>query len=205
MRAGTILKVFIGLVAVAIIIYSFSGGETESQYIERIMTDREDKDRFMRTSSESPFKIDTIKYNGLKYFDPDPVYQLTAKFRPSHVPQFLFIPTNDKKEIRYKTYGYVDFELHGKSNKLLVLELADGSENDGHLFIPFGDETSAVTTYGAGRYLDIKHTSGDRLIKLDFNLAYNPYCAYSETFSCPLPPAENLLSIPIEAGEKTYE
>lgn len=205
MRAGTIIKVLIGIVVVAIIIYAFSGGETEEQYIQRIETERKDKDRFMRTSSDSPFKIDTVKYNGLKYFDPDPMYQITARFRPSETPGFLFIPTNDNKEIRYKTYGHANFELHGKSNSLLILELADGSENDGNLFIPFGDETSAETTYGAGRYLDIKHNPGDKLIKLDFNLAYNPYCAYSETFSCPLPPVENLLSIPIEAGEKTYE
>jgi uncharacterized protein (DUF1684 family) len=72
------------------------------------------------------------------------------------------------------------------------------------LFLAFGDGTSAEETYGAGRYLDIDKTQGSNTITLDFNKAYNPYCAYSEKFSCPLPPAENLLVIPIPAGEKSY-
>jgi hypothetical protein len=72
------------------------------------------------------------------------------------------------------------------------------------LFLAFGDETSARETYGAGRYLDVKKVPGSSTITLDFNLAYNPYCAYSDGFSCPLPPKENLLSIAINAGEKTY-
>jgi uncharacterized protein (DUF1684 family) len=72
------------------------------------------------------------------------------------------------------------------------------------LFLAFGDKTSALETYGAGRYLDVTKTPGSRTIKLDFNLAYNPYCAYDNTYSCPLPPAENLLEVAVKAGEKTY-
>jgi uncharacterized protein (DUF1684 family) len=72
------------------------------------------------------------------------------------------------------------------------------------LFLAFGDETSAVESYGAGRYLDIKKVPGSTSITLDFNLAYNPYCAYNDTYSCPLPPKENLLPVAIRAGEKVY-
>ena len=74
----------------------------------------------------------------------------------------------------------------------------------GKLFLAFGDETSGAETYGAGRYLDITKTPGSNTIILDFNQAYNPYCAYSNSFSCPLPPPENLLRVAIRAGEKTY-
>ena len=74
----------------------------------------------------------------------------------------------------------------------------------GTLFLAFADETSARETYGAGRYLDLKKIGGATEIELDFNRAYNPYCAYAEGFSCPLPPPENILKIAIRAGEKTY-
>jgi uncharacterized protein (DUF1684 family) len=74
----------------------------------------------------------------------------------------------------------------------------------GKLFLAFGDETSARETYGAGRYLDVQKVPGSKTITLDFNKAYNPYCAYNETFSCPLPPQENLLQVAIKAGEQTY-
>jgi uncharacterized protein (DUF1684 family) len=74
----------------------------------------------------------------------------------------------------------------------------------GKLFLAFGDATSARETYGGGRYLDITKTPGSTTITLDFNQAYNPYCAYDDTYSCPLPPAENLLTVAIKAGEKNY-
>lgn len=71
------------------------------------------------------------------------------------------------------------------------------------LFIPFRDQTSGQETYGSGRYIDLaENTSG--IYTLDFNRAYNPYCAYNDTYSCPLPPAENTLAVPIRAGEKKY-
>jgi uncharacterized protein (DUF1684 family) len=74
----------------------------------------------------------------------------------------------------------------------------------GTLFLAFADETSTQETYGAGRYLDIKKVPGSSSVLLDFNKAYNPYCAYSDKFSCPFPPKENILSVPIRAGEKVY-
>ena len=203
MSTNKIIGIIVAAIAVIILIYSFSGGETDEQYVERIRKEREDKDRFMRRSSQSPFRESDTEYSQLQYFEPDPAYKVTAKFIPAQ-KKVVMVPTNDGEEVRYLQYGYAEFELHDQMNRLLILELADGSEEEGHLFIPFGDETSANETYGAGRYVDIKH-NGERLVKIDFNTAYNPYCAYSETFSCPLPPVENLLTIPIRAGEKTYK
>ncbi|MGK7391874.1 MAG: DUF1684 domain-containing protein [Candidatus Cyclobacteriaceae bacterium M2_1C_046] len=186
-----------------ILIYSFSGGETEAEYKERITKEREDKEQFMRSSRESPFK--NREYKGLKYFEPDPAYKVMARFDPVEVEEIMLLPTSDNKQMRYRKYGYAEFELHDENNRLLILELADGSEDEGNLFIPFGDATSADQTYGAGRYLDIKHNPKEVVVLLDFNNAYNPYCAYNEEFSCPLPPKENLLIVPIQAGEKNYE
>lgn len=205
MKNSTIIGIVIFSILFIILVYSFSGSETKEQYVERINKEREDKDRFMRTSKSSPFKEHNVRYEGLKYFDPNPDYSITAKFTPIASRDALILPTSDNKSMRYRKYGYADFEMHGQQNRLLILELADGSENDGHIFIPFGDATSADQTYGAGRYLDIKHKNDEVVVKLDFNQSYNPYCAYSEKFSCPLPPVENLLIIPIQAGEKTYK
>lgn len=205
MSTKRIIGIIAGGILAIILIYSFSGGETNEQYIERINKEREDKERFMRSSKTSPFRESNIKFNGLQYYKPDPHYKLVAKFTPAERPDALLLPTSDGKEMRYLPYGYADFELDNTNNRLLILKLADGSEEDGHLFIPFGDETSADETYGAGRYLDINHQKNKKTVELDFNKAYNPYCAYSETYSCPLPPRENLLPIPIRAGEKTYK
>jgi uncharacterized protein (DUF1684 family) len=79
------------------------------------------------------------------------------------------------------------------------------SAEDGHFFLSFYDETSAIATYGAGRYLEVDYKKGQTQVVLDFNKAYNPYCAYTEGYSCPVPPPENNVSIFINAGEKNYE
>ena len=113
--------------------------------------------------------------------------------------------TSDGKEEHYLEYAYADFKLHGKAQRLLILELMDMGPNRGKLFLAFADETSANETYGAGRYLDVTRTSGSNTITLDFNKAYNPYCAYNDEFSCPFPPKENLLTVAIMAGEKNYK
>jgi len=76
--------------------------------------------------------------------------------------------------------------------------------NEYGFFIPFVDSQAGKVTYGAGRYLD-PELKEDGMLILDFNLAYNPYCAYNELYSCPIPPAENRLSVPIKAGEKNYK
>ena len=94
--------------------------------------------------------------------------------------------------------------MEGIENKLLILELMEMGPQRGKLFLAFADETSGDETYGAGRYLDVKKVPAATSVVLDFNLAYNPYCAYNDSYSCPFPPKENILKIPIKAGEKTY-
>jgi uncharacterized protein (DUF1684 family) len=116
----------------------------------------------------------------------------------------VVLKTNDDKEQRYLEYAYAEFNLDGVRNRLTILEGIDMGPIRGKLFLAFGDETSAVETYGAGRYLDVNKVPGSRTIVLDFNKAYNPYCAYNNSYSCPLPPAENLLKVAIKAGEKNY-
>ena len=110
------------------------------------------------------------------------------------------IGTSDGQTRTYQRAGIVRFEVNGAEVELTLLNHIG---DDGY-FLPFRDATSGETTYGGGRYLDIDlEKSGT--VSLDFNLAYNPYCAYSEAYSCPLPPVENWLTVPIEAGELSYQ
>lgn len=204
MKSKNIIVLLVVVILIITVFYSFQGSQDETAYVEEIRKEREEKDRFMRNSAESPFAKAKDSYTGLNYFAPDITYRVMADLEPIQQKKTVILGTNDGKEQRYIEYAYARFKLHGKNNKLLILEIADMGPFRGKLFLAFGDETSARETYGAGRYLDVTKTPGSSTIKLDFNLAYNPYCAYDESFTCPLPPRENILSIPIEAGEKNY-
>jgi uncharacterized protein (DUF1684 family) len=114
------------------------------------------------------------------------------------------LTTSTGEEERYLDYAWAIFDLDGTEHRLLVLEIMSMGPNRGKLFLAFADETSARETYGGGRYLDLKKIPAATTIELDFNKAYNPYCAYNENYSCPLPPPENLLKVAILAGEKSY-
>ncbi len=158
----------------------------------------------MQTSPESPFKDNPDEFTPLKYFPPDIRYKLTAELIPVKNKKPVVLSTNDGKQQQYVEYAYADFDLDGYHNRLLILEVLDTGPIRGKLFLAFGDETSAGETYGAGRYIDVVKVPGANTITLDFNKAYNPYCAYVEKYSCPFPPPENLLKVAIRAGEKVY-
>lgn len=206
MKAKSIIVILVVSVGVLSIFYSFqNSGEDEKAYRERIENEREEKDNFMRNSPESPFFEIKNKFKTLNYFPVDINYKIIASLNPVSQRDVVVLPTSDGKEQHYLKYAYAEFELAGATNTLLILEVMDIGPQRGNLFLAFGDDTSARETYGAGRYLDIRKVPGSSTITLDFNQAYNPYCAYTNKYSCPLPPAENLLSVAIMAGEKNYE
>ena len=197
--------VLIGLLAaIATIVYYSVKDETPAGYIEEIEKDRKERNYFMRNNDASPFAGDEANFTELKFFPIDGNYRINASLTPAEPKKIIELPTSDGKKQRYSTYAYAEFSLDGIKCKLLILEVMDMGPNKGMLFLAFGDQTSAVETYGAGRYLDVKKVPGSTSITLDFNLAYNPYCAYNDTYSCPLPPKENLLPVAIRAGEKIY-
>jgi len=205
MKLKSILIIGIVIALVAILYYSFTGNENSEAYITRIQKMREEKDNDMRTAPDSPFASDsTHSFKGLTYYPVDAAYRIQARLTKVEQPKTVSLPTSDNKEKSYLEYAYAEFELQGVSSKLLILEIMDMGPYRGTLFLAFADQTSATETYGAGRYLDIKKVPGSTSVLLDFNEAYNPYCAYNDNFSCPFPPKENILNIRIEAGEKTY-
>src|SRR5690606_17749804 len=204
MKLKNIILVLIVTVIIGSVLYTIYGSKDQTDYITAIKKERDEKEQFMRTSKESPFAKNPESFTSLKYYPPDLKYKITATLVPIQSKKQVVLATNDGKEERYMEYAYAEFDLHGFHNRLLILEMIDMGPSRGKLFLAFGDRTSAEETYGAGRYLDIAKSQGSNTITLDFNKAYNPYCAYAEEFSCPLPPPENLLTIPINAGEKTY-
>src|SRR5688572_13765700 len=205
MKAKSIIIIGIVLIAVVTIYYSFSGSENSEAYVASIQKMRAEKDNTMRNGSDSPFANDSLNsFEGLKYYPIDATYRIQATLTHIENKKAISLPTSDEKQKSYLEYAYAEFEMQGERNKLLILEIMDMGPYRGTLFLAFADKTSAVETYGAGRYLDIKKVPGSTSVILDFNEAYNPYCAYNDNYSCPFPPQENILNIRIEAGEKIY-
>ncbi|MBX2965660.1 MAG: DUF1684 domain-containing protein [Cyclobacteriaceae bacterium] len=203
MKKNNVIIMGVVLLAVITVVYSFVG-QDDGAYEQTILKQREEKDHFMRTASDSPFAGKVEEYAGLNYFPPDKKYRVTARLTPIENKKMTELATSDDKTKRYMEYAYAEFSIDGAAQRLLIFEIIDMGPYRGTLFLAFGDETSTRETYGAGRYLDVKKPKGIKTITLDFNEAYNPYCAYNENYSCPLPPRENLLTIPVKAGEKMY-
>jgi len=201
MSRNQLIYVIVGVMVLIILFYSFLGTNGQETYIQEVLTKREETDRFMRASEESPFNNAEEVYNGLKYYDPNPDYKINADFTLISNGDLRRLPTSDGKEEIYREYGFADFELDGRSHRLLILQMEGGLN---HIFLAFADSSSGDETYGAGRYLEIPEIRDGKIL-LDFNYAYNPYCAYVADYSCPLPPAENYLATYILAGEKNYE
>ncbi len=144
------------------------------------------------------------EFHGLDYFDFDSSYHVQAEFIKKKGRKFK-MPTSTERTPIYRRVGIVRFTIDNTNCELEVyknIALSKKEEYKDYLFIPFRDGTSRVETYGGGRYLDITAPSSSTLV-IDFNQAYNPYCAYSGRYSCPIPPAVNDLTVRIEAGEKT--
>lgn len=171
-----------------------------SFYIDTVEMNREQKDQYFRANPYSPIAIEKrVNFTGLNYYPVDVAMRLTLPLERAAEPAPLTIQTNTGEERPFRRIGTVTFEVEGQPATLAIYQ---GQDHD-DLFVPFRDATSGGETYGAGRYLEPEELA-DGNILLDFNAAYNPFCAYSDDFSCPLPPAENHLTVPIRAGEKSY-
>jgi uncharacterized protein (DUF1684 family) len=156
------------------------------------------KDEFFARSSDSPLDAGQRRtFAGLPYFDPDPAFRFDATLERRPAAEYEDIQTSDGQVRHLPRAGTLRFTLDGRELGLAAYDQGD------ELFVPFRDATSGDETYGAGRYVEAHPIGGGRY-DLDFNAAYNPYCAYNENWSCPLPPRENWLDVPIRAGEKRF-
>ncbi len=197
--------IFTALIALAALIYfSLKGGMSEEEFIEDITKEREEKTDFLKKGEGSPFATLPEEFKNLKYYKPDLNYRINATLTPIQDKNVIVLPTSDGKEQKYLEYARATFTLDGVECKLLILEVMEMGPQRGKLFLAFADKTSGGETYGAGRYLDIKKVPVATSVLLDFNKAYNPYCAYNDSYSCPFPPSENVLKVAIHAGELSY-
>lgn len=171
---------------------------------------REGRDKEFRSKKQSPLtETDFENFKGLNYLPVDQKFRVEAEFNRTSDEKYFQMPTSSGKARTFIKFGVLNFKLNNQKYSLNVYQtdaetLKKYPEYADLLFVPFKDLTNGKETYGGGRYLDIKTPSGKRVI-LDFNLAYNPNCAYgSDRYSCPIPPKENFLQVEIKAGEKIY-
>jgi uncharacterized protein (DUF1684 family) len=170
---------------------------------QRVQQWRKERDQFFRTHDRSPLSLlERRNFNGLKYYPLNSQYVFYGEIERfilniNNPRYYATFPTNKGTNKRYIRYGKFHFTMDGKEYTIQIYKsiLSDT------LFIPFKDKTNGEETYEGGRYIDAEILPGYTMI-LDFNMAYNPSCAYNDKFVCILPPQENVLNTSIRAGEK---
>lgn len=173
------------------------------------------RDAFIQYTRE--YKIDRSNEDGpltpsdtiyIDFFEADSTYVVNAKVERLENSDTLTMLTVNGKKKQYIKYAYLHFELQGVQQKLMLFQSVRLMRNPlykNYLFLPFYDESNGNTSYGGGRYIELSsmEIKGEEL-RLDFNRCFNPYCAYTTGYSCPIPPAENTLTVSVLAGEKAY-
>jgi len=160
---------------------------------------RKEKDEFFGEHPQSPLEPEQKNnFSGLNYFPENEALRLEVKAELLNDPQPIQMQTTTGGTQVYIRYGRIKFDVDDQETELTIYKSEHG------YFLPFVDSLAGEETYPAGRYLDPEELPGNRFL-VDFNIAYNPYCAYNEMWSCPITPAENRLKVPIRAGEKIFK
>lgn len=186
--------------------------EDSLRIVQEIMYHRTAVDSFFRYDAESPFLRDTtVEYKGLRWFPPDIRYYLRSRLHRYTDPETVTIMGTHGEERKHLKYGYFVLRIDGKDLHLNVYKfLPDDPRRyalyKDHLNVWFTDRTTGKETYEVGRYLEVGTESPDPefIYTINFNNAYNPYCAYSALYSCAIPRREDYLDVAIRAGELKY-
>lgn len=185
-------------------ILNYSNAQT---YTEKIQIHRDKYISDFLTDEHSPLSKKDIKH--LDFYEIDSAYSVKGNISltPDAIPFDMATSLGIVK--RYVQYAIITFQLHDSTFTLSIyqsMKLREQEEYKDYLFVPFNDNTNYTETYGGGRYLDFRMRDiVDGNINVDFNKVYNPYCAYSGGYACPVPPAENKLNTDIKAGEKNFK
>lgn len=157
----------------------------------------------------SPFFNNPEYLKKMKFYPPKEAYSIPGRIELTPEAKPFELATYSGMTKPFRQYAWVIFTLEGVEKKLAVYQSLNTIKIPGYqdyLFLPFKDVTSGSKTYGGGRYLDFKSSDiREGILHLDFNKAYNPYCAYSDGYNCPIPPVENHMDLAIKAGEKMYK
>ncbi len=188
-----------------LLLFSFSATAQKS-YAKTIKKHRKAYKKDFMSNDHSPLLKKDLK--SLHFYKAKENYRVTADFELTPDAEEFAMATVSGVNQAYIKHGTATFVIEGQTLQLAIyksLRLAKMPQYRDHLFMPFNDETNGNETYGGGRYLDLKMGDiKDGKVVLDFNKVYNPYCAYSDGYSCPIPPAENRLNAAIEAGELQF-
>jgi uncharacterized protein (DUF1684 family) len=182
--------------------------EVSDSLVKAAMKYQLNLDQAFMDAAETPLlEKDRVDFDGLDYFPINPALIVNAQL--NRTPQTLpfMMPTTTERMTEERVYGQLTFSLDGQVYQLPVYqssELMKTDEYSDYLFLPFTDLTNGEETYIGGRYLDLRIPQGDE-ITLDFNRAYNPYCAYNKKYSCPIVPPANHLPLRINAGVKAFK
>lgn len=198
-RASIVLGV---LVASLFGLHACSSGPSapdEGAYLQEIATHRADIDRSFREQEDPIPKDMREKLLPLPYYDVDASYAVPAALKLADERPVFEMPTSTGKRRRMQRVGVLEFTLQGQPMTLGAF--VEEGQQIVNLFVPFADLTTGTETYPAGRYLDL-HPTSTGFYTVDFNKAYNPYCAYNKEYDCPFPPSSNRLKVAIRAGEK---
>jgi uncharacterized protein len=144
-------------------------------------------------------------FHGLEFYAYNTEMAVIAEFKRLKKGREFLMATSTDRTPRYRVYGLLTFRIEGKIHTLEVyqnLDLIIKPGYEDYLFLPFNDLTNGNTTYGGGRYLDLRTGAMKKKTTVDFNFAYNPLCAYNHKYSCPIPPEPNDLKAEICAGVK---
>lgn len=159
-----------------------------------------------RDTAHTPLPAEhRAQFSELERFAPDARFRVKARYTAKRGEPFGMTTTTERRP-QYEAIGVLRFRIAGRKERLTVyrnIDLIKKAGYEDYLFVPFTDLTNGESTYGGGRYLDLRAPLAAE-VELDFNRAYNPYCAYGGRYSCPIPPAENHLGVRVEAGVKAF-
>ena len=203
-----IKKIFLILI-IALIQFSCGNHENvimlDEQYLTKLQQERENKDWEMQYDSYSPFSVDsTVNHEPLKYFEPTSEFIFKSKLYRNDKQDTVAVFGTRGEERKAIVEGYILFNYKNNNYKLNVYK-SFGQQGQSYYSIWFTDKTTGNETYHVGRYLDFElNPDLEFNYEIDFNRAYNPYCAYSDLFTCPIPRKEDYLDFEIKAGEKNF-
>lgn len=179
--------------------------QSDPMYVKLIKHHRKSYLTAFKTNPASPLDKKGVKQ--VQFFTPDERYYVHCQFTPTPQAEPFEMPTYSGVTRPYVQYGIAKFQLEGKDYQLSIYRSLNTTlpQYRDYLFVPFKDLSNNESTYGGGRYIDLRLKDiVDNELMLDFNKAYNPYCAYSDGYACPIPPDENHLEVSILAGEKQF-
>ncbi len=202
------IAVFSKMTFLKLILFFLTLNHCSAQEVDGLSKFQEELNASFLDPEESPLKEEDLQnFTSLDFFPVDENFSVLAEFVRTPYEMPFEMPTTTERKPVYVKYGEVYFELKGQEYKLNLYqnqELIKNAEYEDYLFIPFTDLTNGISSYSGGRYLDMRIPDSNKIV-VDFNKAYNPYCAYNGKYSCPIPPSENHLDVAVTAGVKAFK